>query len=96
MPYQKTKMADEDIINLYVYGFKSFGREQAERYHADLEKTFLLLNLNPQMARERTEFSPPVRLHFHASHIIIYTITGQDILILRVLPNGQDWEQYLS
>lgn len=96
MSYQTTKKADEDIIGIYVHGVKEFGLVQAEKYHASLEKVFLLLNATPEMARERAEFKPPVRIHFHEAHVIVYTKAAENILILRVISSRQDWEQILT
>jgi toxin ParE1/3/4 len=96
MPYRTTKKVDEDIIGIYLHGVKNFGQAQAEKYHAGLEKTFALLNENPDMARERMEFHPPVHIHFHEVHVVVYVANEEGILILRVLPGRQDWESYLS
>lgn len=45
----------------------------------------------PEMARERGEFDPPVRIHPSAEHLIITRIEGNHLAILRVLGAGQDW-----
>ena len=96
MPFQTTRKADEDIIGIYLHGVKNFGRVQAEKYHASLEKIFVLLSETPEMARERTEFKPPVRIHYHEMHVIVYVANDRNILILRVLSGRQDWENNLS
>lgn len=48
------------------------------------------------MARERLEISPPVRVHFHGSHVIVYAVEGDDIVLLRVLHERRDWERELQ
>ena len=96
MTFRTTRRADQDIIDLYVYGASQFGSPQAERYHAGLLALFDLLASNPFIARLRTEFSPPVRLHPYRAHLIVYVEDGQGILIVRVLHGRQDWEQVLS
>ena len=62
-------------------------------YHNDLERVFELLADNPLMARERTEISPPVRIHPHKSHVIVYLVddTG-DVIVVRVRHGHEDWE----
>lgn len=47
------------------------------------------------MARLRTEFSPPARLHVYQSHVVTSVEDGDGILILRVLSGRQDWQQIL-
>ena len=74
MIYRTTRRADQDIIDVYVHGTVRFGVDQAERYHEGLVSVFGLLADNPLLARERTEFDPPVRLHPYQAHIIAYVI----------------------
>ena len=47
------------------------------------------------MAREWTEFDPPVRIHVHRSHLIVYTQRDDHIVVLRVLGGRQDWQAIL-
>lgn len=68
-----------------------FGLAQAERYHARLQRTFELLADNPEMARERPELSPPARIHPCGSHIVIYVVHDDGVLIVRVRHGREDW-----
>jgi len=96
MSHKTTRQADQDIIDIYVRGAADFGLDQAERYHEGMVAVFDRLAENPHMARERTEFNPPVRLHPYQAHMIVYVEHGDEILIVRVLHGRQDWERYLS
>ncbi len=70
-----------------------FGAQQAENYHSELERKFGLLADNPAMARERMEIDPPVRVHPHGSHLIVYLADDAgDILIVRVRHSHEDWQ----
>ncbi|MBB5754457.1 type II toxin-antitoxin system RelE/ParE family toxin [Prosthecomicrobium pneumaticum] len=95
MGYSLSRRAEEDLIEAYVYGVARFGVGQAERYIAGLTATFALIAAHPLIAREWPEFEPPVRLHFHAAHVIAYTIEDDGVTILRVLDGRQDWERVL-
>ena len=93
MGYRLTQKAEEDIIRIYREGVILFGANQAERYHFELEALFQLLADNPKLARERTEISPPVRVHPHKAHLIVYLVEdGGDVLIVRVRHGHEDWE----
>jgi len=93
MTYKLSRKADGDIIDLYVTGVRDFGVAQAEKYHADLERIFDLIAFNPELARERLEIDPPVRIHPHGAHVIVYRIVENgDVLILRVRPGREDWK----
>jgi len=58
---------------------------QSERYVDALFDSFELLAENRQMARERRELNPPMRLHPYHAHLIAYLVRDGDILIVRVL-----------
>jgi toxin ParE1/3/4 len=94
MAYRTTLRADGDIIGIYVDGARTFGTAQADRYFAGLIDCFDLLARHPLLARERTELDPPVRVHFHKSHVIAYLEEPGGILIVRVLRGRQDWEEH--
>ncbi len=95
MPYRTTRQADQDIIDIYLWGCREFEQSQAERYHAGLAATLDLIADNPRMARERIEFNPPVRLHPYQSHMIVYLVDNSGVLIVRILHGRQDWERHL-
>ena len=50
----------------------------------------------PDMAPERRDFQPPVRMHHYEKHLIIYVIEDSGILIVRVLHQSQDVPAQLS
>jgi len=93
--YRLTNAAAEDVAAIFVRGAAEYGLAQAEKYHAGLERIFEFLAANPRAARERDEFSPPVRLHPFGVHIVVYRIVGEDIIVVRVLHERQDWEIWL-
>jgi toxin ParE1/3/4 len=93
--YRTTLEADEDIVRIYIQGVANFGVDQADAYFEGLFETFEILAVNPQMARERSELSPSIRIHPYGSHVVAYMIDGEDILIVRILHGSQDWERHL-
>ena len=91
MPYRLTQAAQEDIINISEVGITLFDERQACTYHDALFDMFDLLAVNPMMARERTEFTTPFRIHRFQSHMIVYQIEDNGILIIRVRHGREDW-----
>jgi len=69
MIYKKTPKADEDILGIYAYTLEHFGEEQAITYFRSLEGCFEFLCDHPRAARQRDEFTPPVRIHHHNNRI---------------------------
>ncbi|MGF1276577.1 type II toxin-antitoxin system RelE/ParE family toxin [Acetobacter pasteurianus] len=92
---RKTRLAEDDIVNIYKQGVRDFGPRQAEIYHAELADAFDLIASHPQLAPERHEFDPPIRLHRHRAHHILYLIDA-GVLIVRVLPRLRRWEQLMG
>lgn len=91
MTYRLSRRAGSDLIGIYVEGAERFGVAQAESYFARIERTLSLLADQPMIARERAELSPPVRIHPCGAHVIVYRITGKDILIVRIRHGREDW-----
>jgi len=94
--YRKTRLAEDDIIGIYMQGVRAFGPRQAEAYHAGLAGAFDLIASYPQLAPERREFAPPIRLHRHQAHHILYLIDDEGVLIILVLPRLQRWERLVG
>lgn len=91
-----TTQAETDIINGYLYGLERFGREQAEKYEKDLRDIIDVIAANPRIAAERPEFRPPVRIHHHAKHYIVYLVRDPDIVIVRILREEADLARHLG
>ncbi|AKS43224.1 type II toxin-antitoxin system RelE/ParE family toxin [Wenzhouxiangella marina] len=92
MAYRLTRKAADDVLNIYAFGAERFGPEQADAYHALLQRTFEFLAANPHAAWQRTELTPPVRIHPLQSHLVIYLIEDDgEILIIRVRHGHEDW-----
>jgi toxin ParE1/3/4 len=91
-----TPEAEGDLEGIWVYTAKVWSVDQANHYIDDLVAKFELLAKAPFIARERTEFVPPVRIHRHQSHVIIYRLAGENLDILRVAHMRQNWVSLLG
>jgi toxin ParE1/3/4 len=91
-----TPQAERDLEAVWFYTADTWSVAQADRYVGELADTFDLICHNPMMARERLEFTPPVRLHRHASHLIVYRSDETTVLVIRVLHMKQDWRAALD
>lgn len=96
MIYRKSRKADEDLIAIYLWVVTHFGVAQAEKYHASLAACFELIADFPGLAAERSDFGPPVRVHRHAAHLVVYRVELDHVLIIRVLYGRQDWQALLT
>ena len=87
--------AQVDLAEIWRYGASTWGVTQADRYADGLFALFDLLAGFPEMARERTEFAPPVRIHPSGAHLVIYRLEGQGVEIIRILHARQNLTAYL-
>ncbi|MCW0183083.1 MAG: type II toxin-antitoxin system RelE/ParE family toxin [Zavarzinia sp.] len=94
--YRLSPRALADLEDIWRYTAATWSIEQADRYVDDLTRAFETVARMPTLARERGEFTPPVRIHVHQSHLIVYTIADTDIVILRLLGGRQDWLSILK
>ena len=93
--YQLTPAAQNDLEDIWLYTAQRWSAAQADRYTDILEDIIERLLFMPEMARERREFDPPVRIHPSSEHLIIYRVENNHLAILRILGAGQDWQAIL-
>lgn len=86
----KRSLAEQDLINIWLYTYQQWGAAQADEYLDDIEDTLHLLADQPLLCRIREEFTPAVRIHHHKHHLIIYTQAEERIDIIRVLHESMD------
>ncbi|GLP96001.1 type II toxin-antitoxin system RelE/ParE family toxin [Paraferrimonas sedimenticola] len=92
MPYTLSKKAEQDLISIFVDGAQQFGEMQARKYHSELKMVFELLAENPLANRERVEFFPPIRIHPHKAHLLVYAAdVSQGVYFVRILHQREDW-----
>ena len=94
--FRLTKAALADIRGIARYTQKVWGKAQRRHYLAGLNDKFGTLSQTPTLAAERNEFDPPVRIHHHEKHLIVYVVDDVGILIIRVLHQSMDIPAQLS
>ena len=94
--YRLAPRALDDLDDVWRFSAETWSIEQADRYIDDLTRVFETIAAMPTLARERNAFTPPVRIHVHESHLVVYTIAGDHVVILRLLGGRQDWISILK
>ncbi len=84
MKYVLTRQAEEDLIQIYLYGLEVFGPMQAEKYHGSLEKAFERIAKNPDMFPLASEIRNGYRYCVHISHTIFFTVE-EKVKIVRII-----------
>lgn len=94
--YRLAPRALDDLEEIWRYTAETWSVTLADRYADDLTRVFETIAALPTLARERTEFEPPVHIHVHESHLIVYVLTDDNVVILRLLGGRQDWISILK
>ena len=87
---------EADLSRIWREGASKWGVAQAEDYADGLFALFDLLVEFPEIARERAEFSPPVRIHPSGAQLVIHRQKGQRIEFVLILQGHQNLTAYLS
>ncbi|OAN70626.1 plasmid stabilization protein ParE [Sulfitobacter sp. EhC04] len=83
--------AETDMSDIWHYGAGNWGMAQADGLFA----LFDLLADFPEMARDRSEFTPALRIHPSGAHLVIYRADGRGIEVIRILHAHQNLTAYL-
>jgi toxin ParE1/3/4 len=94
--YKLTPRAIQDLEDIWTYTAETWSTAQADHYTDNFVQAFETILLMPEIARERVEFTPPVRIHQTGQHLIVYRIENKDILVIRILGGRQDWAALLK
>ncbi|WP_339771088.1 type II toxin-antitoxin system RelE/ParE family toxin [uncultured Pseudosulfitobacter sp.] len=87
--------AQADIADIWQHGAANWGVDQADRYADGLFAVFDLIADFPEMASERVEFTPPVRIHPTGAHLVIYRADGQGVEVIRLRHAAQNLTAFL-
>ena len=91
----KSPLAEEDLLDIWLYSYGKWGENQASQYLLQLETGMLSLSSNPVVGKSREG----VRLGYRSiqinRHVIYYRLEGEIINIVRVLHERMIPEKHL-
>lgn len=93
--------AQEDLREIYRFGLRHWGANQASKYLEKLKEHLWTLTEEPLIGRKRPELFPELRSLPIESHIVFYQVRPPkveiiQVEIIRVLHGRQDPNQYLG
>ena len=94
--YRLAPAAQNDLSGIWDYSALMWSPDQADVYLRGLAEKLDVLCAHPEIARERREIDPPVRLYSYRSHFIIYRIEDDHLAIIRVVHRRQHWQALLE
>ena len=88
--YRLSRRAASDLEAIAEYTIERFGVDQARAYRDSLRTCFEQLSGNPGMGRRAEQLSPGLRRFEHRSHIVFYTRSDDEIVVVRILHARMD------
>jgi toxin ParE1/3/4 len=94
LEYSVDAVADIDAIT--AFSVEQFGKAVADAYLAGLEAACNQLRLYPEMAATYPRLRPAMRCLIYRRHRIFYRLTGETVLIVRILHHAQDVKRAMN
>lgn len=94
--YVLSNQADEDLADIYLYSYGTFGEAQADVYFLALRDCLQMLANNPRIGRAADYLRPGLLWHRHARHVVFYLIEETGIFIVRVLHDSMDMARHVG
>lgn len=88
--------AYSDLEKIWVYTFKKWSKEQADRYYLLLLDEINFLRSNPMAGKSAEQIRANYRVSFVKSHIVFYQADEKSLKIIRILHQSVDIEKWLE
>lgn len=86
-----------DLEKIWVYTFKKWSKEQADRYYSLIIDEIEFLRSNYHTGKSAEYVKPGYRVSFVKSHIIFYKVgNDQKLEIIRILHQSMNIEEWLE
>ncbi len=92
--YKVSPVAQRDLIDIYVRGFREWGESKAEEYQVKLISRFQLLSENPDIGHD-VSIRPQLQRYELNPYVIFYRKFSYGVRIARVLYKNRAMEKYL-
>ena len=94
--YKLSRLAEIDLAEMYEFGIRKFGLLQAQKYFLEMHDVFQVINENPDLGRDASEYIENLKRFAFKAHTLFYLQTSSGIFILRVLSQRMDYERNLQ
>lgn len=90
-----SQRARADLDRIFDYSLETFGFQQASKYRDGLSATFAQMLTGEQRGRAVDDVRPDLLRANYVSHAIFFRREGDDILVVRVLHQSQDFKRQI-
>lgn len=91
MIYKLSVRAEQDIDRIDKYTMQKYGIDQSDQYLSEIMKVLNIIVSAPKSGQERNKVKKGIRSLPANKHIIFYKILRNEILIVRVLHQKEDY-----
>ncbi|MCF6263706.1 MAG: type II toxin-antitoxin system RelE/ParE family toxin [Xanthomonadales bacterium] len=92
--YKISPTAEQDLIGIYIRGFREWGDKKADDFQIQLISSFQMLADNPDMGRA-VAVRPQLQRHELNPYVIFYRKFSYGVRVARVLYKNRAMEKYL-
>jgi len=94
MQLRLSEKADNNLTDIYRYGYVTYGEKKADFYYDKILASFDVIVRNPYIATLRYDISPPIRALPVQSHIVLYDIIDDSFIDIIAVPHASsDWQK---
>ena len=94
--YTLSEKASKDLANIFQYTYKNFAISQAYAYLSELEKCFIMLSNQPDLAHKVEDIRKGYYRYLFRKHAVYFKVRNDDVLIIRVLHQQMKYELHLT
>jgi len=95
MKLRISKLASNDLEEMYLYGHINYGEDKANEYANLIKDRLYMICDNPEIGRLDTKVNPAIRRFEIEQHIAFYDIEDNHIFIVRILHKSTDYIHHL-
>ncbi len=93
--YKLSRLAAQDIANIYEYGILKFGLKQAQLYLREMEMSLEVLAQRPEIGIDSFFLTIRLLRFRQKSHVIFYKKEDNGIRVVRILGSKMDFVRHL-
>ena len=94
--YRLRSLAQDDLESIWLYTFEQWGVTQADTYLKALTQRFDWLAENATMGKPRNDVKQGYYCFPEGTHLIFYTLTGNQVEIIGIPHRRMDIGEYLA
>ena len=91
----QSSQAEQDLTDIWIYTAEEWNLAQADLYLDELVAGIEGLSTHPELGYSRDDIRAGYRSLNVSQHIVFYTVTEEQVLIVRVLHKSVDVQRHL-